>query len=256
MTSMLSLLRVGDGSRLFANAFYLWLSFIAPSASGFFFWVVAARLYSAEAVGVGAAAFSAIVILSEVAHLGMGFGLVRWLPALNNKDAARLINSAFTLGGIVSLGVFLIFLFGVELLAPPLRILRQQPAYFLFFLALAPWAVLYPLLGHTFLAFRDARYTLLQNLVATMVRIGLVVALASYLPSFGVIAAAGAGVVVGVGLGFAYSLRRLLPGYRPRLALPDGSLRQLLPYSFGNYLSNLLLWAPTYVMPILAVNRL
>ena len=59
---------------------------------GFVFWVVAARLYSTENVGLGAALISANQLLSFIGTVGLGFGIIRFLP--DTEDKARLLNGS------------------------------------------------------------------------------------------------------------------------------------------------------------------
>jgi hypothetical protein len=71
MQRLRALPRTLFGTRLYANAFYLWANAVITSASGLVFWIVVARLYSAEDVGLAAAAVSALMLLGVVSNLGL-----------------------------------------------------------------------------------------------------------------------------------------------------------------------------------------
>ena len=82
-----SLLRIP----LYLNAAYLMLANLANALFGFVFWIIAARLYTAEAVGVASAILSAASLLTMLSSLGLGYGLIRFLKSSNNPTI--LINS-------------------------------------------------------------------------------------------------------------------------------------------------------------------
>jgi O-antigen/teichoic acid export membrane protein len=55
---------------------------------GFFFWIINARLYSAEQVGIGITliSISSITLISSFSILGLGNGLIRYLPTSERKN--------------------------------------------------------------------------------------------------------------------------------------------------------------------------
>jgi len=53
---------------------------------GFFFWVINARLYSAEQVGIGTTLISIMTLISSFSILGLGNGLIRYLPTSERKN--------------------------------------------------------------------------------------------------------------------------------------------------------------------------
>jgi len=69
---------------LYANAFYLWVNAAGAAVAGFAFWALVARLYDADDVGLGSAALSIVVLLATFSHLGLGMGLIRFLPDSGN----------------------------------------------------------------------------------------------------------------------------------------------------------------------------
>ena len=65
--------RIGSHLRtpLFRNGYALLASSAATSALGLFYWVLAARYYSTETVGLGSALLSAMMLLSGIAQLSL-----------------------------------------------------------------------------------------------------------------------------------------------------------------------------------------
>jgi O-antigen/teichoic acid export membrane protein len=80
---------------LYANAAYLFGVTAVSSLTGFFFLGIAARLYDPEAVGLATAGISAVALVAGIANLGLGNGLVRYLPEA--RSPVRLLNTVFTL---------------------------------------------------------------------------------------------------------------------------------------------------------------
>lgn len=239
-------------SPLYRNTFYLWLHAGIFNLTGFIFWALAARLYTAEAVGFGAATFAALSLMALLSNLGLGYGLIRFMPEAT--DRPLLINSSFTLGGLAALLVSAIFLSGLSLWSPKLLALHQ-PVYWAAFMLFALAISLSMLVDHAFLAGREARFVLIKNLVVGLGRLGLVLGLAGLLPQSGIIAAVGIAALGSLLIAIPL-LRHLYPGYTPRPSLDRPSLSQVVPFSLGNYLSQLLLESPNLLLPLMVVNLL
>jgi O-antigen/teichoic acid export membrane protein len=53
---------------------------------GFFFWIINACLYSDEQVGIGTTLISIMTLISSFSILGLGTGLIRYLPTSERKN--------------------------------------------------------------------------------------------------------------------------------------------------------------------------
>jgi O-antigen/teichoic acid export membrane protein len=238
---------------LFANAGYLWAVTLVGALSGFLFWGLAARLYTPDELGTASALISAVTLLAGIATLGMGAGLVRYLPEAQRPR--RLLNTAFTFNALAALLVAGIYLAGMSLWSPSLAELRGNGLYVAGFLAFTVAATLAAVLQMAFVARRQAGYALAQTGIVNGARLLLVV------PLMGLGAA---GLTGSVALGFllatAFSLALFLPrveaGYRPRPDLLWRDLVPILPYSAGNYLAGLLAQTPQLLLPILILEML
>jgi len=65
---------------LYRNGYALLVSSATTSALGLFYWILAARRYSADTVGLGSATLSAMMLLSGISQLGLNSALVRFVP--------------------------------------------------------------------------------------------------------------------------------------------------------------------------------
>jgi O-antigen/teichoic acid export membrane protein len=240
---------------LYANSVYLMANSAATAALGFVFWVLVARFYPAETLGLGSALISAAGLLAFVASLGLGTGLIRYLPGAGSGGSA-LINSSFTLTGLAAVVVGAIFLAGLPLWSPALAFVRENPIFVAAFIAFVVAGTLFSLLTQAIVALRRAQFVLIQGLLAGLVKIGLVVAMASLFQVFGIFASWGLAAAAALGFGILLFLPRLQPGYRPFLAMRRQVSNEMLHFSFANYASTGLWNLPTWLLPIMVVNVL
>ena len=107
----------------YANAVYLITHKASTAAISFLFWIVAARLLTADEVGLSAAMISAAVLLAFLSRMGMGDGLIRFLPNLEG-DSSKLINSVFLIVVASSTLAALVFVLGIPVWSPALQLVR------------------------------------------------------------------------------------------------------------------------------------
>ena len=249
----ISALREYASSSLFRNAAYLWTSNIAIFSTGFVFWAAAAWLYPAEAVGYGASALAAIALIGGFAKLGLGLGLIRFLPERGDSGAG-LVNSVMLVTASTGLGASLIFLLGLDLWSPDLGLVRQDPVFAATFVVGAISFSLITILDEVFVATRTARFVLIKNVGFGFTRLVFLVALASFFASFGLVAAFSLAAGAWVALSIFYLLPRVLQGYRPAIQWKPRETLSILPFSMGNHVGMLLLMAPGNVFTIIVLN--
>ena len=237
---------------LYANTLYLILSTVVTSLCGFFFWLIAARFYSEAVVGYSAAIISVLNLLATFSMVGLNISLVRFLPQADNP--CEMINTCFTISGLVSLLAAAIFLAGLGFWSPGLSFVRGNAIFCLAFLAFTVLVTLYLSVEYAFLAKRRTGFTLSKNIISTLLRIPLLVPLALYFHTFGVIISWNAALIVGLAIATLLFLPRVQGGYRLLPALDLGLFKKLWRYSSGNYLANLLQSAPPYLLPLLVIN--
>ena len=240
---------------LYRNAGYLMLASGVNSLAGFVFWAVAARLYPAEGVGLAAAAISAIGLLALLSTLGMDYGLIRFLPGSGDK-AKNILNSCFTLSGLVSVALAVIFLSGLKLWSPALLRIQQNPVFFISFVIFALAAVYRVFAERTFIAGRRAGFALTQGLVFNLLRFIPLVALAPLFNVFGIFASWGIGLGLAVIVSIPFLIPRVQPGYRPAPKIDRKSIGNMMHFSFANYGANIFWAIPILCLPLMVVNLL
>ncbi|MDP2949601.1 MAG: oligosaccharide flippase family protein [Chloroflexota bacterium] len=247
---LLALLR----TPLYTNASYLWVGAVGAALAGFAFWALVARLYDADEVGLGSAALSTLTLLAMLSHLGLGLGLIRFLPESGGRGP-RLANAVFTTSAAAAVVSSAVFLVGVPLWTPSLGFLREQPLYSLAFISFVVLTTLSVVQTHAFMAIRKAKYILVQVVLVQLSRLALPALVAGFLGAFGIVASGGIAMALGALVGFGL-LARGLPGYRPAGLIDPGAVLKLLPFSAANYVADVLLLAPGLVLPLLVVSLL
>src|SRR3972149_11987377 len=158
------------GSRLYANAAYLWGNTALTALAGLGLWVIVASLRDTDQVGAGAAAASAMMLLVMLSPLGLGSGLIRFLPEAGG-EAARLMNRAFSLGALVAGAASALFLLGLPLWAPRLAFLRDDPLLALCFVLFTMAATVFWVQDQALLGRRRGEHLFLRSLLHNLMRL-------------------------------------------------------------------------------------
>ncbi|WP_378949791.1 hypothetical protein [Mesorhizobium sp. ANAO-SY3R2] len=164
-------------SSLLLNGYALVANTGLTAALGMAFWVLAARLYPQEAVGIGGVAISTMMSLSSFAQLNFGNILVRFVPSAG-RGAGRLILFSFAVGAVVSVvagGVFLLF---ANAFMPQFGVLTHELRFaFLFVAATMLWTI-FALQDSALSGLRQSVWVPLENTGYALAKIALVVLLA------------------------------------------------------------------------------
>ena len=239
---------------LYRNSLFLMANTIVPSGLGFFFWMVVARFYDEAHVGWAAAIISAIGLLALISTLGLNVALIRFLPKA--EKPVEMINSCFTLSGIVALAMAAIFIAGVDLWSPALGFIKENATFILAFVLFALVWTLSGMIDHVFIARRRADFALSKNTIFSLLKIPLPILLALFFYSFGIVSSWAIAIGIALAISLFFFLPRVQSAYKvvPRINL--GIIKDMWRYSAGNYLVSLFTAAPIFILPIMVVNLL
>jgi O-antigen/teichoic acid export membrane protein len=226
---------------------------VVGALAGFVFWMLAARLYSPIEVGLASAVISIVQLLSGIAGLGLGIGLVRFLAIAD--DPERMLNTAITLVVLSSLVASTVYIAGIRLWSPTLEILGSRLDHAIGFMVFLAAVALGALTNMAFVGYRQARFAFWQFVVMNGLRLLLVVTMASA-GALGIVAATAFGMLGGSGLGMLVFLPHVSRGYRLRPRLSARVIAMLVPYSVGTYVADLLYRAPSLLAPPFALEML
>ncbi len=229
---------------LYKNSLYLILSSLTAAGFGFIFWIIAARFYSPEDVGLATAMISSAGIIGLLAKMGFDQSIIRFFPEM---DKGKVFFSSLIVTSIASLLFGAIYLAGINLWAPKLDILQQYP---IIFLGVLFFQSLVTITGTAFVALRQGGFYLIQNFLNGS-RIVFLIPLV-FLGAFGIF----------FSLGIAFAITSFLPvfflyRFKIRLSGIDTQfLRESFTFTAGTYFSGIFLLLPPVLFPLLILNIL
>lgn len=235
---------------LFANAYFLMANTLLSAGSGFFFWIFAARFYTAEDVGLGSAMLSAAGLISILSLFGFDIAFIHYLP--KEKEKSAMINSCFTITTLVALLISVVFLLGLNIWAPALVMMRGNIVFAIAFVLLTMVSSLFALQNNVFIAFRKAKYSFVQALVAVL-RVGILPLLVAF-GAFGIYSSAGLAAFLALAVGNML-IPKVHSSYKPAPVIKK-VVNEMMHYSFRNYVANIFFYLPVAVLPLLVVNVL
>jgi O-antigen/teichoic acid export membrane protein len=221
---------------------------------GFIFWIIVARYYTAEDLGYGSAAISAMSLLGSLSLIGLNTTIIRFLPSAEKPQ--RMINSYLTLTGLVAIVIAGVFIAGLPVWSPALNFIQKNAIFILAFMIFTAVYTLSNISRNVFLTIRRADLELVTDTIQSTLKIPAAIILVLFFHSFGIAAAWGTTTLISVVIALCLFLPRIQGGYRPWPALDLKIIRNYQNYSAGNYLASLFASATTWIMPIIVVNIL
>ncbi|MBA7618541.1 hypothetical protein ES703_25871 [subsurface metagenome] len=216
--------------------------------------MVVARFYTEAEVGYSSAIISAASLIAILSLLGFNFSLIRFLPRA--KKPKELINSCFTLSGLISLAIAGIFLATVDFWSPALAFIKGNAIFAATFIILTLILALSVLASTTFIAGRKAGFVLSQNTIHSLLKIPLPLLFVLFFHAFGIVASWGIAFGVSLAVSLFVFLPKIQNDYKPIPTLKLNLIKGMWQYSGGNYLAHLFIAAPFMVLPIIVVNLL
>jgi O-antigen/teichoic acid export membrane protein len=143
------------------------------SVIGLLYWVVAARLFPPDVVGVNNTLISTMTLIAVAAQLNLGNALLRFVPVAERRRAlvARCFAVGLGWGAVVGLG----FGIGANVWAPDLVAAFGHPALIAFYVISVPVWTVFVLQDSALTAIRRAGLVLVENVVFALLKIGLLV---------------------------------------------------------------------------------
>ncbi len=248
------------GSSLLRNAVYIMLTTGVNSALGYVFWLVVARSYAAEDVGIASALIAAMTVVAAVADLGTSTALIQRLPSRRtDADWSRTLTASIVTATVA--GGALALLAGAALvpgLSDDLAVVDSDAPHLLLFAGgVAIWS-LSVVSDYLFVAERRSENMFTRNLAFGVAKLAIVVAmvLADDDSAFGIFIAWVAGCALSLVVAYVVLLPRLARRYRPALAGVRDEVRAMGGLYAGNYFITLGYLLTTFLLPLLVVVRL
>lgn len=236
---------------LYRNSMYLMASTAIMAFFGFFFWIINARLFKPEQVGIATALISVVSLISSFSLLGLNNGIIRYLPTSARKN--QKINTAFTLVALASAFLALIYLICINLFSPKLLFIRENIFFAALFVLFIVFSSLNIISENVFIAYRSSKYVLIKNLIWSLIKLILPFALV-VLGAFGIFMA------VGIASAVSFLLCLLLLAakfnYLIKPMINIDVVRRMFKFSLGNYVAGFIGGLPVMVLPIIILNNL
>jgi O-antigen/teichoic acid export membrane protein len=240
---------------LYSNAFFLITANVCNAIFGFVFWIVVARFYTAEQVGLASATIAGMGFVVAVSRFGLEMALVRFLQQ-SQESAFTTINIVLTIGLIMSVVVAFVFIIGLGLWSPALIFIRENPVYLAAFMVFCAAATLSVFADYTCIAERKSHLALWRSLIFGFLKIPLAVLLARVLVTFGIFSSWGIALLIALFISMLIFLPHAHPGYHFFFTFKGSVVQDMMKFAFANYVATFLWSAPGMVFPIMVLNML
>ena len=242
-------------SPLVLNGYALVFSSGATSVLGVVYWIVAARLYSEQAVGLSSAMLAAMFFLANVSQFNLVDALNRFVPSAG-RSTARLVLTAYLVSIVMAVGASVIFLLGIRIWTPSLSVLSSSPAAALWFVfATVSWC-LFALQDSVLIGLRQSKWVPLENILYAAAKIGLIVLFATTFPAQGVFISWTAPLWVLILPVNGLIFLRLIPAHvRATGQRSQAVPKDIIRFIAGDYLSSLVWMATVTLLPIMILER-
>jgi O-antigen/teichoic acid export membrane protein len=231
---------------LYRNSFFLILSFVVNATFGFIFWMIAARFYSNENIGIASALISSMGLLVLLSGFGLVDSMIRYFP---ERDKSKIFSTSVAITTIFAVVFGIIFIIGIDVWSPELDFLNSWYAA-IYLLVLAASSII-SLTGGFSMAMRRAEFYFIQNILMGS-KVFFLLPLV-FLGVMGIFGAVGASCIL-AGSVMLYLLFR--SGVSPVFTLDREFLHDTFYFSAGNYLHQLLINAPGLILPLMVLNVL
>lgn len=246
-----NILRFAIKDSLYSNSFYLMASTLVLSVFGFLFWILNARLFTSEQVGLATGLWSIVSLISGFSSLGLDSGLVRFLPSSKRKNS--MVNTVFSIILIASAVASLFYLAFIHVFSPKLAYIREDflvSAAFVLIIVINSFS---NIIETVFVAYRSCLPILIKSVIFSIIKLVLPV----FFISFGV-----SGILFSIGLsllvGCSYGLILLIFKFRYRFKLKVNkkTVKKVYDFSFGNFVATFIATLPVLMLPILVLNSM
>ncbi len=225
---------------------------VITSTLGFTYWWVAARFFPTSAVGLASATTSSMMLLSTFCLLGLGTLLITEIPR-NEGQAGPLISTGILLVGGVSFVVGLAFAVLTPFISPSLRPIGANITSILLFATSVSATAVTVIADQVLIALLKGGSQFWRNTVFSVVKLG-----ALYLVGLWLSDKIGLTIYATWTLGNLVSLIPLLGAalwknrHKMSNFLPQKQLlRKMGPAAFQHHILNLIIQAPSQILPVL-----
>jgi O-antigen/teichoic acid export membrane protein len=240
------------------NSLFIMSTTVANSVFGYVFWLLGARLFPAQVVGLTAALISASTILTLLASVGVGGMLVQSLPETGGSAAWSLTFWAgMAIGASIGLVIGSVTLLVLPLIDEEFAVVRD--AGYATVVAVLTFAMISGyILDYAFVAVRAAGNMLIRNSIVAFGKVALVIVLAlvAGANTLTMLGAWAASAVVGLSVGFGLLIMQAPLRRPPRVSILARKARGLRTRLAGQQLIDIGGALLPYLLSVLVTARL
>ncbi len=234
------------------------LSSAVSSAVGLLYWVVAARMFSPQVVGVNSTVVSTLSLLGIIAQFNLGSAMLRFVPVVGS-GARAFVAACYAAGIGAAVVIGTVFALGAHWWAPALQSAVGAGALVAYFALSTPFWTVFNMQDYLLTGLKRATVVPFENLGFALLKIILLV-IGGLMGLYGAIAgswALGTAVtVVAIGI----YLLRVLPAREPKAhRLPQPSpvtLRSMSGFIAADWVGSMCLTVVNFGLPLLVFSRL
>ena len=235
----------------FKNSLVLVFNSGILSLSGFLFWILVAKYYPVFEIGLANSIYSAAVLVSTIALLGVSNGIIRFYKELmhKNEHISQLIMLTSALTGILALVSFPLLFFTFQ------QSFSISVTIFLFtaFFLISIFSSLNAIEEALLLAVLNSRALFIKNVLFNFLRLLLPLLLTSF-GVIGLISAIMIPLLSAVLLGFLL-IKKML-GFVFVVNKKVTSIKEIVRYSVGLHVAGIGWSLPTYLLPLIISAKL
>jgi O-antigen/teichoic acid export membrane protein len=237
---------------LVRNSLYLMASNGIQAAIGFAFWLVMARLFSAQNVGIASSLISVTSLLAFFAMVGLNTTVMRFLPTARNKGS--LLTAAFVVVSGVAAVIAIGYVMLTPVIAPRLDFVAHSVVMTAGFALLVAATAVNVLTDSVFIASRRAEFcAVTDGIVGGVSKFAFGLFLVGT-GAYGLYLAAVGGPATAALVSIVLIITVLR--WRPSLTHSLRTIKPLLKFSTANYVANSMNLLPNVVVPLIVLDRL
>lgn len=232
---------------LLKNSLYIILTSISTAGFGFVFWMIAAKMYSTENVGVATALISSMTLIILLSKIGIDTSIIRFIP---EGDKNKIFSTSIIVTTFVSILLGVIFILAVDIFSPELKFLKDPYNAIIYLLILIANS-LTTIATVCFISIRRAELQFYQSFIIGS-RILFLFPFV-FAGSYGIFGSFGLSFILGlIFTFFLFSHSGIKLGY----IIDKSFLKNSLKYSAENYIINLFFTVPNQILPLVCISLL
>lgn len=229
---------------LAANSGFLLISTLLSSGTGFIFWIIAAKLYDQQMIGIATTIISTVGLVVSLGRLGLDQTMIKYC---SGERKSTIFYSIVWVELIITMLMGLFFILNLSWLSPDISVTKGETSIILGILFFSTFI---DICANCFIALRDSKLYVVMNLLLSIKCIFLLL-----LVNFGLSGLLYATLFSQI-ISSAYCIYTLKQKHINYSAIDFGFIRKAFDFSATNYLSSLLISASMGIMPLIVLKNI